>query len=112
MSGYQLLIYFSVWVIIFILVLEVFSWLLRRIVALGGIAKVFFVVFFYLLVAFIFSLPLFGLNFLEHKHGMSFAVERILIMVGYLVCLWIPVMFFKNSHVDRLKGLGYFKSKF
>lgn len=105
----QLLAYFVVCTVVLIAVFEVFAWLLRRIVCLARPFPLLIGILLYVIIACVFVLPLFGLEFLQRPYLASFELVRLVGGVGYLTSLLLAVLFFRHRHLDALKSLGYFR---
>jgi len=111
MNWFQLLVYFAVWTVVLMAVLEGFAWLLCRVARLPRPLPLLFGLLLYGVVAFTFALPLFGLEIIQGPRETSSETIRSVGLLGYLACLLLAVLFFKYRHLDALKALGYFKSR-
>lgn len=106
-----LLGYFVACTVGLVVVLEVFAWLLRHLARLRRPFPLLLGLLLYGGVAFMFALPLIGLEFFQSQRAAASAPFRSLGLVGYLVSLLLAVLFFRRRHLHSLKGLGYFQPR-
>lgn len=89
--------------------LEVFACILKYLSELPGYFKIFTGIICYCVIGLAFLLPIFGLEFYQLNILRFNEKERLIVMVGYILCLLISVMFFRVRYIKCLRSMGYFK---
>lgn len=93
-------------------VLEIFGLLLRWVANFSRETKVFIGILLYLAVAFLFSLPLFALQYIERGVDREVIDNfRTFSLIGYLFSLLMSIIVFRHRHINILRRLGYYAEK-
>lgn len=111
MLWFRLLVFLVVCTAALMVVLEAYAWFLRRVAKLPRPLPLLLGLLCYLVVAFAFALPLFGLQILLGFGAATSEFVRWVGMLGYLLSLLLAVLFFRYRHLDALKSLGYFQPR-
>lgn len=107
----EIFFYFVACTVALVAILEAYAWLLRRAALLPRPFPLLLGLFLYVVVACAFALPLFGIQVAQGARTAVGDAARWVEILGYLVSLWVPVLFFRRRHVDALKALGYFQPR-
>ena len=108
MAWLKLITYFTVWAVVLIMAIEIYSWLLRRAARLPAPAPLILGLISYVAVAGTYALPLLGLELIQGSQPDE--TLRLVNLSLYLACILIPTWYFRRRHLDTLKAMGYFRS--
>jgi hypothetical protein len=111
MNWVQLSLYFVVWTVVLMAVLEGFAWLLCRVARLPRPFPLVLGLLLYGVVAGTFFLGILGLEILQGPLISHNQTDREVFLLGYLACWLIGILFFRHRHLDALRALGYFQSR-
>ena len=111
MNWIQLSLYFVVWTVVLMAVLEGFAWLLCRVARLPRPLPLVLGLLLYGVVAGTFFLGIFALEILQGPLTSHSETDREVFLLGYLACWFVGILFFRHRHLDALKSLGYFQPR-
>ena len=107
----KILMYFATCAGFLFVSLELFAFVLRKIVNVRRLLRLIIGVPAYCLIGISFWIPLYFMDKIYRLDGGISDVDKIVAVGGYLLTLLFVVLSFRYRHFNTLRKLGYFRSR-
>lgn len=106
----EILGHFVFWAALLSLALELFAWILKRIVRLHSVIRLFIGISAYTSIIAIFTSPLFAFDLYVKAFGSMSDVEIHIFLTSHILSMLIAIIIFRKRNLSVLMSIGYYRN--